>query len=266
MTQSSSAAAKPGRTGPAAALPWAIRLGSLALLLGAWEIYGRAQDNPLSFVPLSEVIPALVDLVQRQEFWSAYQETLVPFIYGWLLAISIGLVLGLLTGTYQTISAIFRPYLAFLQALPMSAVIPVVVIALGIGMTSRVAVVFLFAIADMTINTASGVRYVDRQLVEMARSFGARERSLFLRVLLPGSTPGVMAGVRIATGRAVIGMVVVEFLLVSVGLGRLIGRFQGSFQTAELFATVLALSCFGVILLELVRRFERRLLRWRPER
>jgi ABC-type nitrate/sulfonate/bicarbonate transport system permease component len=109
------------------------------------------------------------------------------------------------------------------------------------------------------------VRYVSRDLVEMGQSFNAKQSRLFRKVILPASLPGIMAGIRIGTGRAVVGMVVVEILLVAVGMGRLILRYRGRFQSAELYAVVLALILFGILLQVIARRFESRVSRWKYE-
>ncbi|MFQ5814070.1 MAG: ABC transporter permease [Anaerolineae bacterium] len=266
----------PGRSGHWAlawlrqALPWLVRLTSIGALLAAWEVYGRLQETRLFFAPLSEVVMALWDLAQTREFWSAYQDTLTPFLYGWALAMVLGIPLGLLIGRFAAIARISNPYLAFLNALPISTLVPVVFIGWsqigsGLGIEARTTVVFLFAVVEIILNTAAGVRYVSRELMEMGRSFGASQWQLFRRIILPGSLPGIMVGARIGTGRAVVGMVVVEVLLVAVGVGRLIDRYRSRFLAPELFAVVLSLAIFGIVLLEIVRRVERRVLRWRPE-
>ncbi len=246
-------------------LPWAVRSISMLALLGAWEYVGRQQETTLFFVPITLVLGALWELVQTQEFWEAYRQTLVPFIWGWSLAIVVGIAVGLVIGRFRSVLALTTPYLTFLNALPISTLVPVAVILLGIGYPSRVLVVFLFAVVEITLNTAAGVRYVDRDLVEMGRSFHATEWRLFRKVILPASGPGIMAGVRIGTGRAVVGMVVVEMLLVAVGVGRLILRFRGRFLSANLYAVVLSLVIFGIALLAIARRVERRVSRWKYE-
>jgi ABC-type nitrate/sulfonate/bicarbonate transport system permease component len=230
-----------------------------------WELYGRAQETTLFFVPFTSVVASLWELVRTAEFWDAYRQTFIPFIWGWLLSLVVGIALGLLIGRFRVFEALTRPYVTFLNALPVSTLVPIAVILLGIGYPSRILVVFLFGVIEVTLNTAAGVRYVDRELVEMGESFNGSHWRLFRKVILPAAVPGIMAGVRIGTGRAVVGMVVVEILLVAVGMGRLILRYRGRFQSAELFAVVLALILFGILLQVLARRVERRVSRWKYE-
>jgi ABC-type nitrate/sulfonate/bicarbonate transport system permease component len=245
--------------------PWVVRSGSILALLGVWEYVGRQQETTLFFVPVSLVVGALWELVQTPDFWDAYRQTLIPFIWGWSLAIVVGIAAGLVIGRFRTVLALTTPYLTFLNALPVSTLVPVAVILLGIGYPSRVLVVFLFAVVEITLNTAAGVRYVDRDLIDMGRAFNASEWRLFRKVILPASSPGIMAGVRIGTGRAVVGMVVVEILLVAVGVGLLILRYRGRFQSANLYALVLSLIIFGILLLGLARMVERRVSRWKHQ-
>lgn len=246
-------------------MPWLVRMASLSVFFLAWELYGRAQETTLTFVPFTDMISAFYDMVQTREFWEAYRETFVPFLYGWLLGIAVGVSSGLLIGRFHILDRMSRPYTSFLLATPISTLVPLVVILFGIGIEARASIVFLFAVVEITLNTATGVRYVDKPLIEMAQSFGASERRMFQRVILPGAMPGIMAGLRIGTGRAVVGMIVVELLLVSVGVGRLISRFRGRFETAELFAVVFSLCILGILVLTLVRLIERRALHWKVE-
>lgn len=243
--------------------PWVVRITSLLIFFGIWEYFGRQQETSLFFVPVTSVISALWDLALTSEFWNAYRETLVPFVYGWLLALVVGIGFGLIIGRFQPAFQLSTPYLTFLNALPVSTLVPVAVILFGIGYSSRVLIVFLFAVVEIILNTAAGVRYASRDLIEMARSFKATEWRLFRKVILPDSLPGIMAGVRIGTGRAVVGMVVVEILLVAVGVGLLILRYRARFQSANLYAMVFSLAVFGVVLLTIARLVERRVTRWK---
>ncbi len=247
------------------ATPWIVRLLSLMAFFAVWEAVGRAQDNQLFFVPFTDVVAALWNQLQTALFWQSYYDTLIPFFWGWMLALVIGIPFGLVIGRFRPAFQLSTPYLAFLNALPISTLVPVSVVLFGIGHASRILIVFLFAVVEIVLNTAAGVRYTDRELMEMARSFKATEWRLFRRIILPNSLPGIMAGVRIGTGRAVVGMVVVEILLVAVGVGKLILRYRSRFESADLYAVVLSLAIFGVLLLTLARMVEQRVTRWKTE-
>lgn len=242
-------------------------VGAASLIAGvlAWQAYALAQDNNLFVPTVPQVVEALAEQVQTAEFWSAYSDTLVPFAYGWLAAIVLGVLAGLVMGQSRVLTGLLSPYLSFLNALPISTLVPIIVIGLGIEITARAVVVFLFAIVEVVLTTAAGVRYVDPDLVAMARSFGMSRPRRFVRVMLPGSMPGIAAAVRVGTGRAVVGMIVMELLLVSVGVGKLISRYKDGFQSADLYAVVVSLAVFGLIVLALTRRLERRMQRWRPD-
>jgi ABC-type nitrate/sulfonate/bicarbonate transport system permease component len=244
-------------------LPLFVKLASLSVLFIVWEVYARQQPNHLTISPFTDVIATVPDLLRQGEVRSAFWETLQPFFIGLGLALLTGIPLGLILGQSPFIRGLLTPYLSFLNALPISAIVPLVVIGFGVGMNSRVTVIYLFAIVDIVLNSAAGVSFVRRELVEMSKSFGANRLQTFWRVVLPGSMPGVMTGVRLGTGRAIVGMVVVELLLVSVGVGRLISGYRGRFQTDNLYAIVLMIAVLGLILLEIVRRVEARVLHWR---
>jgi len=238
-----------------------VRVTSFCCFLLAWEIYAR-QQSPIIMAPFTDVVVALIELLGTSDFRAAYWETIKPFGIGLTLAICTGVPLGLLIGSSRYFRSAFLPYVNFLNAVPMTAFIPLVVIAFGIGLQGRYMVVYLFAISELVLNSAAGVRYVDAQLIDMANSFGASRFRIFRSIILPGSMPGVMAGLRLGAGRSVVGMVAAELLLVSVGLGQVISKYRGLFQTENLYATVLIMAITGLLVLEVVRRIERRALHW----
>lgn len=244
------------------------RLVGAAAILGGfllWEFYGRSLETNIFFPTVGQMVTALVDLLQTPDFWDAYRQTLTPFLYGWISAMAAGVLVGLAIGLSQTIRQLTAPYVAFLNALPVSVLVPVVVVAMGIGMVARSTVVFLFAFFEVLLSTAAGVRYIGDDIREMARSFGMGPLRRFRRIVIPGAMPAIMAGLRIGTGRAVVGMVVMELLLVSVGVGRLVSRFRARFDSPSLYALVLTLAVFGLVALAVMRRLEVRALRWRGE-
>ena len=136
------------------------------------------------------------------------------------------------------------------------------VMSIGIGLASRAVMVMLFAMPMVIVNTRAGVRQVDDRLIEMARSYNATERQIWWRILLRGAMPGVMAGVRIGLGRGITGMVVVELLMVSVGLGGLILEYRAFFRTADLYAVVVVVVLQALILVSAAQWLERRMVPW----
>jgi ABC-type nitrate/sulfonate/bicarbonate transport system permease component len=242
-------------------------VGAASILAGflVWELYGRVIETNMFFPTFGQMVVALVGLLQTPDFWDAYRQTLVPFVYGWLTSLGVGVVLGLVVGLSPTFRQLTAPYVAFFNALPVSVLVPVVVVAVGIGLVARSSVVFLFGVFQVLLSTAAGVRFIGDDVREMARSFGMGWLRQFRRIVLPGAMPAIMAGIRIGTGRAVVGMVVMELLLVTVGVGRLVSRFRARFEAPELYAVVFTLAVFGYVALGVMRRLEVHALRWRGD-
>jgi NitT/TauT family transport system permease protein len=240
--------------------PWAFRIGSLVVVGIAWELSAR-QWGGIFFPPLSEVLTALSVLLRDPELLGALAESFSAFFLGLGLAVGFGLVIGALMGRVRLFGRIGVQYTAFFLAVPMSTLVPVVVVAAGVGLAARATVVFLFAFFEIVWNTYLGVRYADRGQVEMATAYGASGWRLFRRVLIPSAMPAILAGLRLGTGRAFIGMIAAELLLASVGLGLLMKRFQSRFMSPELFATVLLMLLIAALVIGLMQYLERRLLR-----
>jgi NitT/TauT family transport system permease protein len=240
-----------------------IRLAMLVVLVASWEIVAREWGG-LLLAPFSRTMLALIDLV-RGPLWGPLWVSNQAMIAGFVLSVVIGIPLGLLLGRVRKLERAVDVYLNILLVTPMAALIPLFIMALGLTLASRVLVVFVFAFPIIVVNTRAGLRKVDPGLVEMARSFGATELQLWRRVLLPGAVPGAFTGLRLGLARALTGMVVVELLLVAVGVGQMILRFQGLFQAAYLFAATLAVLIEAVVLMAPLRRIEQRLSSWTTE-
>jgi ABC-type nitrate/sulfonate/bicarbonate transport system permease component len=237
----------------------AISLITLGLL---WEIVGRTQ-NAYLLPPLSKIFSAWTELLISGQLFHALLVSLQALVLGFLLSIGLGVPLGLIMGRYRKLESFLDIYMTALLAVPMISFIPFLVIAFGLGLQSRVWIVFLFAFVIITINTAAGVRNVDPTLTEMARSFGARENELFLKVILPAALPMIMAGIRLGMGRAILGMVTSEMILSAVGFGVMLMTFGASFNSPALFATILTIVLLAVALLALIQYLDRRLTPWR---
>ncbi|WP_428965683.1 ABC transporter permease [Micromonospora fluostatini] len=238
-----------------------LRCLTLAVLLGAWQVAGTA--GGVGLPSPARTASALAELLADPAFHRALWATNQALVLGFGLAVAVALPLGLLMGRLDLVNRTVRPYLSLLIAVPVIAFIPVIQATLGLTLSARVAVVFLFSVAYVAVNCAVGVRSTDPALVEMARSFGAGRLATIREVILPAAVPGLMAGVRVGLGQALIGMVVAELALVGAGVGSLIAEFQGRFQVASVMAVTLVVVAEGVLLLSLAAWCERRLSRWK---
>jgi NitT/TauT family transport system permease protein len=239
-----------------------LRLISLLTLGAIWEVAGRSGNAHL-LPPVSRVVTAWIELFVSGELFRALSVSFQALTLGFLFSVLLGVPLGLFMGRYRRIESFLEIYMTALLAVPMISFIPFLVIAFGLGLHSRIWIVFLFAFVIIAINTAAGVRNVDPTYTEMARSFGARETELFVKVILPAALPMIMAGIRLGMGRAVLGMVTGEMILAVVGFGAMLMTFSASFNSSALFATLLTIVLLAVALLALIQYLDRRLTPWR---
>lgn len=242
--------------------PNALRLLSVITLALLWELAGRT-GNARLLPPLSVVATAWLDLLISGQLFQALAISLQALAIGFGLSVLLGVPLGLLMGRYRRLNEFLEIYMTAMLTVPMISFIPFLVIAFGLGLHSRVWIVFLFAFVIIAINTTAGVRNVEPAYTEMARSFGARERDLFIKVILPAALPMIMAGIRLGMGRAVLGMVTSEMILAVVGFGAMLMTFGASFNSPALFATILSIVLLAVALLALIQYLDRRLIPWR---
>ena len=242
--------------------PNTLRLLSLLTLTGIWEVAGRT-GNARLLPPFSKVMSAWLELLISGQLYHALAISLQALVIGFVISVLVGVPLGLLMGRYRRLESFLDIYMTALLTVPMISFIPFLVIAFGLGLHSRVWIVFLFAFVIIAINTTAGVRNVDPTLTEMAKSFGAKESELFIKVILPAALPMIMAGIRLGMGRAVLGMVTSEMILAVVGFGAMLMTFGASFNSPALFATILTIVLLAVALLAVIQVIDRKLTPWR---
>jgi NitT/TauT family transport system permease protein len=241
---------------------WAVRVGAIALVLGVWELYGPAL-NKLILRPPSDIFRAFFELVANGELADAMSQSFRELFGGLAVALVVGLVLGIASGRWRFVFNAIDPLVSALYSVPAVALIPLLPVAFrSIGDPPRIAAVALFAVFPILINTQQGVRNVDRQLLEVARSFNTSERRLWTDVIVPSATPYVLAGVRLAIGRGLIGMIVAEFFIGLVGLGYLIISYENVFRIDRMFVPVIVVATMGVLLMGLVQWVEGRIAPW----
>jgi NitT/TauT family transport system permease protein len=232
----------------------------LIALLALWEYAGRTARSLL--VPTASAAAAsLAALAADPRFWSAWWSTHQAFLIGFAAAAALGAPLGLALGRWPALDDWLDLHLQLLLVTPMSAVMPFVILTLGLGIGARAVVVVVFAGPIIAATARHGVRAVDPRLIDMARAFGATEPQIWRRVLIPGSAGALVTALRLGLGRALAGMLSVELLLVAAGLGQLMLRFQADFDSASVYALALVLAAEAVVLTAAGRIFERRLRR-----
>lgn len=235
---------------------WSLRFLSLIIFAGSWEVFARLQHS-LLLPAFSETLAALIRLLFSAAIWHALWLSNQALFAGYLCALAVGVPIGLLLGRIPKFARFADLYLNVLMATPKSALIPLIVLAAGLGMLSRILVVFSFTVVCIIVNTEAGVRQVDQDLIEMARSFRASERQLWTKVLLPAARPAIAGGLYLGLGRAISGMVNVELLLVAVGIGRLILKYQGDFEAAKVYAVVAVVMAEAFFLMNFVKKLTR---------
>jgi NitT/TauT family transport system permease protein len=238
-----------------------VSIASLAIL---WELTGRIVDSIL-IPPLSKIGAAWWNLLAGGKLLPNLATSLGTMVAGFVLAAVAGVTIGLLMGRFRAVEHFLDLYINALMSAPTTAFIPVLIIWFGLGVESRIAVVFLFAFFVIVINTMTGVKQVDHVLVEMARSFGGREREVFFKIMLPAAMPAIMAGISLGMGRAVKGMVTAEMLLTLTGIGGMIMQYGSSFATDSLFAVILTILIVAMITTKLVQMVDRSLTGWKVE-
>lgn len=241
---------------------WTLRIASVAAILIAWQVYGGS-INPILLSDPSAVAVAFVDMVRDGTLGHALASSLEVLGLGFLFGAVAGVVIGLAAGRSETVAALIDLPVNALYAVPAVALVPVIVLWFGFEVTTKTIVVFFFVIFPVLINTTRGVREVDPELVEVARSFCSSERRMWFDLILPSALPFIVTGLRLAIGRALIGVIVAEFYTSLSGLGDLITTNASNFQTARMFVPIVVIALLGVFFTALLELAERRLVQWR---
>ena len=242
--------------------PNLVRATSITIFLLLWEYFGRRTD-PLLFTYPTAIAEAFVKLIASGELIKQLAVSLSALTVGFIASLVFGVGLGLVLGMSRTAEAFFEPPINALYATPQVALTPLLMMWLGLGFSVKVAVVFLFAFFPILINTASGAKNVSAAMVEVARAYLAPPRQILFKVICPAALPFIMAGVRIAIGRALVGMIVAELFTAITGLGAMLSLYGNIFETAKMFVVIVVLAGLGVSLVRLTQALERKLATWK---
>lgn len=240
----------------------AIRAGSIAVLLLAWEIGGMFTPR-IFLAPFHDTVMAFWRLAKDGTLITATMNSLSVLLAGLAISVVLGVLLGLLMGRYPRINWMMGPYVNGLYATPTVAFLPVLSLWLGLYTGPKIAIVVLLAIFPIIKNTYAGVVTVGPELLEPAVSMRASEFQVARLVIAPAIVPFIMAGLRLSVGRGIVGLVVGEFFTAQTGLGGLLIRYASSFRTAEMFVPIIVLVATGYGLTSLVVILQQRLAPWK---
>ena len=239
----------------------------VATFLILWELVGNTLQliNPMFMSAPSLIFKAAVQLFGSGEIYNDLYVSGIELFWGYGLSALVAIPFGIMVGWYKRASYIFDPFINAMNATPRVALLPLVIIWLGIGILSKVGIIFLGAVFPILINTRDGVKTTPYNLLTAARSFGASEWMLFKTVVFPSTIPFILTGLRLGLGRAIVGVMVGELYAATAGIGFMITVAGATFQTDKVFVGVLVFALTGVMGMELLTRVERRFDKWRPK-
>lgn len=245
------------------ALVWTLRLLVAAVILVFWQSIGKR--DPLFTSYPTAVAQAAWDEITSGELGGAVVQSFEILALGLLLGIVIGVVGGLIIGRYALVASSVEWIVSALNATPLLAIIPLIIVWFGLGFESKIVTVFMLTVFSMLLNTAAGVHEVEQNVLDVSRAFVASESQVFRKIILPSAVPFIMTGLRISIGRALIGTVAAEFFTGISGLGGLIQKYGASYQTDYMLVPVLTLMLLGVLLTGLARWLENVVAPWREK-
>lgn len=258
------AAARPGGLWRRRGLTSAISTASVIVVLAAWQLCASqgVVDEKLTSSPWG-VVQAARFLIDSGQLGSEVASSAKLFGVGLGLAIVIGALGGVLIGWWRLVAAVFEPWIAILYAMPLIALLPLILVWFGIGFTAEVVMVVLISVFPVLVSVMTGTRNADQELVRLARSFCGSELSIIRTVLLPSLIPYFVSGVRLAIGSALVGVVVSEYFLGNGGIGGLIVTAGENLQSGEVFVGITILALSAIVMTGLLRRAERHFSQWR---
>jgi ABC-type nitrate/sulfonate/bicarbonate transport system permease component len=240
-----------------------LKIVGIVVPLVIWQVWVDLLDpnSPMVSSP-TRIFKAAREYVGSHQFFVDVTSSGVEFFWGFALAIVVGIGLGYVLGWFRRLEYVFDPFINFLYASPRIALAPLLILWLGIGIGSKIAIIFLMSVFPILINTMLGVRSADRDLIELARSFNASNLQLLRTIVVPSSMPFIVTGVRIGLGVALIGVVVGEFIAATRGVGFTIQQAAANFNVDLVFVGLILIGFAGLLFTELLHQLEEKLTSW----
>jgi NitT/TauT family transport system permease protein len=229
-----------------------------------WEILTRLTlENELLIPPPSSVARSFWRLFLSGQLNKHFAATLLEFAYGYSAACIVGVVIGYFMGMYRWFDEIMDPWIATLYSIPIITIVPLIIIWFGIGMISKVIVVFKITAVAIILNTATGIKNLDAVWLELAKSLRLSAWETTYKIRLPGALPYIITGMRLGVGRALLGVIVAELMAANAGLGYMLRDSSETWDSPKLFVTVILLAVIGLASFNLIKRIEQRMAPWR---
>jgi NitT/TauT family transport system permease protein len=242
-------------------------IASFAVILAVWETAVRlGWVNPFFVSQPSAIAASLIRSARSGELWHNLAVSFHEFVIGYGLSVVVGILAGVLAGRFRTVEYAMDPFLWFLYSAPLVAFYPIFVLWFGLGVPTVIAITFMLSVPQIAANTLHGIQNVNPALIRAARSFGATELDLFWKVILPGSLPVVIAGLRLGIGRALMGVVVGELFGATAGLGFSISYYGALLKTTDMIASLLVIVFLGILCTQGLSALEARFDSWRSSK
>ncbi len=260
----SASPARPGRRSSRLFVGTLRRTAAVAMLLLVWEVAPRTGLVDAVFLPpFSDVLLALRDLAVSGELWQHVSASLFRSVIGFSIAVAGAIPLGLAIGWYRPVAELVNPLLEVFRNTAALALLPVFILILGLGETSKIALVVYACSFPILLNTIAGVKGVDPLLIKSARSMGLSPVRLFAKVILPAAVPTIFTGIRLAGAYSILILIAAEMVGAKAGLGYLITYAQFNFAVPDMYAGVVTISAIGLLANQLLVTLERRFSTWR---
>ncbi|MDQ0273553.1 ABC transporter permease [Cytobacillus purgationiresistens] len=239
---------------------------SVITFLVIWELVSYYKViNPLFISSPLSIVEAAATLFVDPAYWNHIGVSAYEFTFGFLLALMIGIPIGIFAGWNQIFNAVINPFVSALYVTPKVALLPIIIIAFGIGITSKIVVVFLMAFFPIVMSAQKAMSTLDQNLIKAARSFTATEFQIFRTIALPSTVPFLLNGIRLGLGQGLIAIVVGEMYASTAGIGYHLTHAGQNLKTAEMFVGVAVIAISGVLLTGIIGLIEKRFSSWKPE-
>jgi NitT/TauT family transport system permease protein len=243
-----------------------VSLVSFLVLLTAWELSSRSGLISTTFFPPPlKIWESFMKLISNGELQAATQDTMIRFILGGICGSTAGAVFGLMMGWWPRLNYYLAPWIAAFYPIPKIAIFPLLMIIFGIGEGSKFVAILLSSFFPMLITTLAGVQQINRIYFEVGQNYGIRGRKVFTHILLPGSLPSILAGLRMAMNTGFVIAISVEVISAKSGLGVLLWFGWQTFRVSELYAVLLVISLIGILLNYLLNNLTTWLVPWMGE-